>query len=707
MSEPNSLKQNILSGAAYGLLAWLAYGVIEFAFTCVIVRFFRPEAQLLTWQWPLVAMVFGLFAVGGLLLGAVGGVLLSQIDRGSPRERYQSWAAITLVAGFVINLIAAWPLARSENIALGVGIAIIAVLTAALVSKGWRQRVSFLASPWTVSLLLLASPWISREALYERSGLEKAASSILILAVIVGLARLANRFRPAAIATVAGQAAIGQAAMVCIAMLLLSMIARFSGRNIPAEPTRAAVSGQPARLPNLILITMDTVRADHLSVYGYARDTTPNLRDFARSATRYTRAIAASDFTLPSHASIFTGRYPSWHGAQYSPPDYPLGRPLPPEYTTLAEVLREHGYRTAAYVANYGYLSPSLGLAKGFDLYDARGPVRLASEERPFYLREGARKLLHLAINTDGFYSESRRAGDIDQLAFARLEQAKRGGPLFLFLNYMDAHVPYVPPAPFDNLYPTRDPRFSPPRYESVWREVNSGRRGLTPSERDHLISQYDGGIAYADQQIGKLLGQLRLMGLYDNTAVVITSDHGESFGEHGLLQHALGSVYQELVYVPLLIKYPAQNEPQELNQLASHVDLMPTLLDIAGIVAPSGVQGRTLRSLPSKTSGPVYSESTSITTLYDVNPRFRGVRRALFVGPSKLITWTAGAPELYDLSVDPGETHNLYQSGAADARELLSTMAGWTKTMPANVTRPGKLDKSSVERLKSLGYVQ
>jgi arylsulfatase A-like enzyme len=691
------LKQSILRGAGYGLLAWLAYGVVEFAITCVISRFFRPEAKLLGWQWPLIAMLFGVYALSGLLLGVAGGACLAKIGR----TRHESWAVLTLVIAFLANLMTAWPLARSEYIALGVGIMLGAILTASLASEAWMKRTSFLG-PWTVSSLFLASPWISREALHDQSAVVKTVASILLLSAIFVLAAWANQLRSLRIITMGRQAAT-----VSTVLVLLSISVWISGRNAPAYTDKSTTSSAISSKPNVVLITMDTVRADHLSVYGYQRDTTPNLREFARKATIYTRAVSPADFTLPSHASIFTGLYPSWHGAQYSPPEYPFGRPLASTQVTLAGLLRASGYRTAATVANYAYLNPMEGMAQGFSVYDAREIARLSESARPFYLREGARRILSLVIDTRMFYAITRRAGDINQFAFAQLEQFKRDRPFFLFLNYMDAHRPYLPPPPFDVRYPGRDRLFSPSTHEKAWKAVNSGKRSLTDAERNHLISQYDGGIAYLDLEIGNLLVWLREMGLYETALIIITSDHGEAFGKHQLMEHAVSSVYQEHVHVPLLVKYPGQHQPQESSALASLVDLMPTILDIAGISVPAAVQGKTLRSPRTGVADVVYSEATTITTLYDLNPRFRGIRRALFAGPLKLITWTAGAPELYDLATDPREEHNLYRADDPRAIELMSKIGDWTKAIPRYVAQPGKLDKAGIERLKSLGYVQ
>jgi arylsulfatase A-like enzyme len=369
----------------------------------------------------------------------------------------------------------------------------------------------------------------------------------------------------------------------------------------------------------------------------------------------------------------------------------------------LAELLRSSGYQTAAAVANYLYLWPAMGIAKGFSVYDIRPLMLLSVRDRPFYLREGVRHLLSLVMDTRVFDARWRRGQDINRQAFSQLEHLERDRPFFLFLNYMDAHRPYVSPAPFDVRYPGKDSRFSLSRYESVRDAVNRGNRTLTSAELDHLISQYDGGIAYIDFEIGNLIARLRALGLYYNTLIIITSDHGEAFGEHNVMEHAVGSVYQDQVHIPLLIKFPGQREERRSEMFASQVDLMPTALDLAGIKPPPAVQGRTLRSPGMEPDKTVYAEASTTGK----SPREHGSRRAIFSGPWKLITWTLGPPELYNLSTDTAEEHNLYRPDNPSANTLTAKIAAWSATIPRKSETTPVSDKSSIERLKSLGYAQ
>jgi arylsulfatase A-like enzyme len=697
------LKRHILSGIRCGLRVWLAYGVVEFVLTCVVPMLMRHDTILPGWQWRLIGLVFGVYAFCGVVLGAAGGALLSWTGRDKqwdPGMGNEIMAALTLVVAFAANLIPAWPLARSEDVSLALAVTLAAGFAGSLASIFPMKRMAPLANPWTLSLLLLTWPWISREVMLGYSVIVKTTMSLVLMGLILGASVLLRRLwlRPIGMSKPVAAAA---------AMVILLLVALGSGTILQLHATRSTVTAATSGKYNVLLITMDTVRADHLSVYGYGRDTTPHLRDLAREATVYTRAIAASDMTLSSHASIFTGFYPSWHGAYVVPSQYPYGRSLSSHSLTLADVLRSNGYWTAAVAGNLAYLQPSLGVIKGFEVSDVHGPARLCSSHPTPYLREGARRVLSTLTDTSAFDALTLRAADINRRAGEALENAGRGRPFFIFLNYMDSHMPYVPPAPFSDRFEGRDPHFKPyTDHTQLTDAVDHGKRHVSATERKHLVSQYDGGIAYMDSEIGSLVDRLRESGLYENTLIIITGDHGEAFGERDIIQHTRGSAYQDQIHVPLLIKYPGQHEGRRSDDLVSHVDLMPTVLDVVGCATPGGLQGRSLRLPRAEDSDAVYAEARAAGEL-SVSPRFRGVRRAMFVGSWKLIASTEGPPELYDLAADPGETHNLYRADDPHAKALADRLSAWVAAAPRKFDEPGKLDKNSFEKLKSLGYAQ
>jgi arylsulfatase A-like enzyme len=527
--------------------------------------------------------------------------------------------------------------------------------------------------------------------------LTKLGLSSFAIAGVLGIAALRHRIWAAKPRRQAWEA-------IAWALIMGILIFGIQESGTAANTAKFATAGKP----NILLITMDTVRADHLSLYGYKRNTTPNLTGFAREATVYERLMASSAFTPPTHGSIFTGLYPSWHGVDVST-EHPSGGSLPPRTRTMAGMLHDAGYWTAEAVANYGHLGAGTGLTRGFERTQIKEAAHFSDFNRPFYLREGARKVLSLVASPAEFRQYRLRATDINRHAFALLEEAhNRRSPFFVFLNYMDAHGPYLPPSPFRERFSAGEGNpIAMQDFPTVVREVNEGKRVLNEEEKRYLESQYDGGIAFMDAAIGELLTRLRELGLYDNTLVMITADHGEAFGEHSRMEHAIGSVYQDQLHVPLLVKYPGQRAGNRSDALVSQVDFLPTVLDLAGITPPAGLQGQDLRSMRSD-SDAIFAQAMAPGP-HRANTPSHGMRRAIFSGRWKLIVWTDGDPELYDVAADPGELKNLYQPRDPRAAALMAGLNTWIAAMPrtnsSNSARP--MDKSTLEKLRSLGYVQ
>jgi arylsulfatase A-like enzyme len=462
-------------------------------------------------------------------------------------------------------------------------------------------------------------------------------------------------------------------------------------------PTAAASSR-----PNVVLVTMDTVRADHLSLYGYRRDTTPFLEELANRATVYTNAIATSDFTPPTHASLFTGLYASWHGAHFDPPGYVAGRALPAGHPTLASILAKNGYRTAAVVANWGGLSPRFGLDRGFQLYDARKP-KLVTDPR--FIRGAFANFLGAFVCTSDLDARFRRAGEINGTVSTVLNHlARERRSFFLFVNYMDAHVPYAPPRRYCNIFEPRASHSSVYNYAALEQRVMTRRQPINAQERAQLVSQYDAGIRYLDSQLAVLFGRLKELGLFDNTLIIVCADHGEAFGARDLMQHGV-SVYQDEVHVPLIIKYPHQSEPRVVRDFVSQVDVLPTVLDVIGIEPPKLVQGVDLRA-PQIPEGR-YLVSESFCWMDKFDHRLERVERAIFCGNLKLITSTRGPRGLYDLELDPHELRDLSGADPDDEEHLGSELKGWVQRIPAPSGGSTRGDERLLNVLRSLGYVQ
>ncbi|MEM7048495.1 MAG: sulfatase [Acidobacteriota bacterium] len=320
----------------------------------------------------------------------------------------------------------------------------------------------------------------------------------------------------------------------------------------------------PGRLPPVVLVTLDTTRRDALTPYGAPRQATPHLARFARRATVWDRAHSTSPWTLPSHASIFTGLYPSRHraGVQESA--------LNPARRTLAERLRDAGYTTLGFAG--GSLSSSrFGVAQGFDYF--RDPER---------------------------YQDT---GDVLVRAVRRALEEPLGGPLFLFVNLFDAHAPYEPPEPFASDWQVPAKRQQVPIAtlwgqlangdQRAWRRIRDNQAPAGERELAWLEAAYRAEVAFTDQQVGELFALLESKGLFDDAWVVVTADHGELLGEGGFFSHG-ARLDPELVEVPLLIKEPRQRHRRRRDGLVSGVDLFPSLLAAAGLEIPPS-DGRVL----------------------------------------------------------------------------------------------------------------
>jgi arylsulfatase A-like enzyme len=351
-----------------------------------------------------------------------------------------------------------------------------------------------------------------------------------------------------------------------LATLLLS-----GADRLGAQPARAPAQGSPsATQPNIVLLIVDSVRADHVSAYGYARSTTPNLDTLmADQGVRFEQATATAPWTFPSNASMMTGRHHARMGINWQTSG------IPAEAPTLAQRLRNAGYYTAGFVSPY-YVSSWLGFNRGFDTFDD-------------------------TLNTRPL-SNKGRAGEVNALATSWLQQtwlpSGQAKPLFLFLYYLDPHVWYTPPAPYDARYdPTYTGTLTGTAYGTS-EPVVSGEIVPTTRDVEHLIALYDGEIAYCDVQLKQILDTLETMQLLDNALVAVAADHGEMFGEHGKWTHS-NSVYEELLRVPLLLRYPGVIPAgQTVDAPIYSMDLMPTILDFAGIPIPTGLDSISLRPL-------------------------------------------------------------------------------------------------------------
>jgi arylsulfatase A-like enzyme len=685
------------SAAAYGALGGLIYGLFEYAFLIVAAMIRWRPCSLVPGHWMWTAIFLSIYILLGAVAGRVAAMFRWVETPGGAARLVVAGVALALASGRIILRHTTIP-----DLIVGLFFVIFAGLLVVSVFARWKSSwISWITSPWVSLPLVLC---VSK--MYESFG-GAASLSVAILGACAAVAllsfvasRLRGRTSEDHFLSV-GVSACGAlaAVLVCITLWL------DAAPGVP--PARAMATPRNGR-PNVLLIVLDTVRADHLSLYGYERRTSPNLEAWAKEGVLFRNAISASDITLSTHGSLFTGLYPSWHGARLVPQHDP--EPLNPSFHTLAEILFENGYTTMAMLANCAYLRPVFNLNQGFQVYDVRTPISGIHNGRAGYLRDFVQPALTRLLSTEELYRAYRRADQItgDGLRIFRAMR-ERQEPFFLNLNYMDAHDPYIPPPPYRDLFPGRNPAFSPGRVRQLHSELARLERPSTlAADLTHITSQYDGAIAYMDAEIKRLLDGLKQAGLYDNTLVIVTSDHGEAIGERSALGHP-ASVHQELVRVPLLIKYPRSTgvaEGRQVDSPVNSVDVLPTVLDVAGIRLTPDHQGESLRTLNPAEDRVVFSESFP-DNLSQLRRRTDVVQRAIYQGNRKLIVSSTGQAELYNLSQDPTETRNLYGLDDPAARLLNSVMESWIQRIPRPRPRDKKLDRQTVDRLRSLGYVQ
>lgn len=480
--------------------------------------------------------------------------------------------------------------------------------------------------------------------------------------------------------------AVGVAALAAIATLALP-------RTLEARAAASLPAAAPGA-PNVLFVVIDTLRADHVSAYGYSRPTTPAIDRLAAGGALFTNTFGTSSWTLPSHASLVTGRYTFEHHAGDTSQENLAPRKLDARYPTIAEALLRRGYRTGAFSANVYYFIRWFGFGRGFlhfeDTFMTLGDAfRRTMAGRLFDRYVGP----HVGI-TGGL--GRRSAGAITDAVLDWVER-DRSKPFFAFLNYFDVHDPYVPVAPFQGKFGT------PPHFHPKMNEDLDQFPKLTPGELQDEIAAYDESLAYVDSQIGRLLDRLRDKGLLENTLVVVTSDHGESFGERGLYLHR-NSLYREQLQVPLVLSMPGRVPAgQKTEEPVSLAELPSTVLAIAGLsdtaTFPLAPLTRYWPSGPAEGKrGEVVAELAQFPYKHPERPSTHGVIRSIASGQWQLVVHQTFGCELFDLSKDEHTTTSEIRrpdlepiARDLDAR-LASTVAGIRQTWkpgPGCVTGP------------------
>jgi arylsulfatase A-like enzyme len=452
------------------------------------------------------------------------------------------------------------------------------------------------------------------------------------------------------------------------------------------------VRRQPAARPDVILISIDTLRADHLGTYGYGPATSPFIDSLAQRGVVFESAFSNASWTLPSHMSLFTATYPRTHGVERN--GTALGQGIP----TLTEVLKQQGYATDGFVS-WIYLKGMYGFARGFDHY---------------------RELLPPPeLQDTGSHHSIRASGVVDEVL--KWSNGVGEAPYFLFIHFFDPHINYEPPLEHARLF---DPELDSTElgvYEHLRRYIKGTYETGEPPDisREELAkvtALYDGEIHFVDSQLKRLFDGLEQRGLLDNALVALTSDHGEELDEHGSMEGHQWTLYDEAIHVPLVVRFPGDRHAGErVGQVVQTIDLAPLLLGHLGIEAPEVWEGSDAGRLlqPTQPDAPAWPDlSLSHIQRFNVKAALRTPTRKLILtraGTNSFGRKLSGTPELYDLEHDPGEQHDIYRADDPEAQSLMKRLTT-LMAAPRRAGAPAKapeLSDAERKRLRALGYAE
>ncbi|MFC1869968.1 sulfatase [Chloroflexota bacterium] len=653
----------LYSVALYAVIGWLgiiAIGVISSG--VINSGKYRVNKSQLT----------GVFA-GVFVLLAVYVLLASKIIAGSTFD---------IIESTVISLL-------SGTAAAGIAMYVLDKVT-------WGEKRIATGVSLVVSLLVLSCSvlWVNLSLLSEEtffkplSLLPNIVLLLLVCFLAVGLYKLPLFIRQRYEPRRRREAGYILLAVVLCAFITISFIGPFGFENTQKAGTSAAGEIRtPVDLenlkgkPNVLWIVMDTVRADHLSGYGYHQNTTPNLDRIAREGVLFENAISTAPWTQPSHGSMFTGMFPSKHGIDAE------HQWLDDDFQTIAELLRWHGYQTFGYSNNPG-VSPKSNLSQGFDTFEvtSMGESPLGSELADSLKVNTIRRYVQAVLRQD---DGARRTNEVVEKWIADAYQAE--APFFAFINYMEAHNPYHPPGPY--VMPYLGEHVDLAEARRVTQNYVSYIAGTVPMSDDDfdlLRALYDGELSYLDFRIGQLLDYMRELDILDSTVLIITSDHGENFGDHQLMDHML-CVYDTLLHVPLIIRYPELFEAGlRVDKQVQQTDIFPTILDIVDIKSDDEehIQGHSLLTDGQEPESTLVIAEHAIWhnilhNLTNENPqldvsKYSRYLKTVRTDEFKYIWASNGRDELYDIRHDPEELNNLIEAEPGKAGELRALLREW-----------------------------
>jgi len=584
------------------------------------------------------------------------------------------------------------------TLAASVAVAFLVWLTAYILLKLLlRSRPRPLTLPISTSLLtaillrgvLLATAPIG-------ASLSRAVFPLLVLVLFIGILahQLTHRGKGGGAPLPGAGGAMGERSGVrsLATGILLALAAAPLLLLVDRTPAPVAASAHHQAVPHVILLSIDTLRADTLACSGAREPRAPHLDALAGDSLCFARASSAAAWTLPAMASVMTGVSPQVHGALHLRSRVPDGLP------TLAEVLRHAGYRTAAFVSST-VLGPQANLAQGFDEFHAYpGP----------WLGHSLGATL-LTANVPRFRPEEAPPPDLTETATDWL-QAHRDEPFFLWIHTFDPHAPYGPPRRYLQGRTPPGEHLQGLRFEG-WdeEEIRAGTWVPTAAERAWIHQLYLAEARWVDDSVGQLLAELKRLGLYDDALILVVSDHGEEFWEHGSYGHG-HTLYDELLHVPLLVKLPKIGRIGRIGPIiipVSTASLYATVLEVCGLPLPTGHPAAGSLLALTQNGPPAALLSLGLNRYED--------RRALRFGNFKYIRWTISqSEELYDLEADPGEKIDLAKAAPpelAEGRRLLAELEANGKRARQRLRLPSgetaEVDGHTLERLRSLGYAR